>query len=362
MKRWSLSILLLSFSFLGIAKEVEIDTFLVRMESEINNQLQKVRSTKDDNLRLLENETLKALVEEILPYPGTFEYPFESFKTMSTITSPDGVFRLFNWNIEDNSGMNIHFCYLIMPSRAGKPNEIIEFKEDNFTLPPRPENTLVPTTWYGAIYYKILPVTKGNKTYYTVLGYDGSTRGTNKKIIDVFFFKNDNLRMGYPMFQEAKNSKTLVRRVFFEYSEKVTIGVNMNEQLDAIVFDHLIPEMPNLEGMYDFYVPDMTYDGYRWDGNNWIYLEDLVAGNNESRRTKLYGPGDQEDTVKFVEVKDDWIDPVDGNPNGGGTSAVAPIDLVEDGKNGKKKPTKDRVKTKTHRGKAKKPRSAIRND
>ena len=168
--------------------------------------------------------------------------------------------------------------------------------------------------------------------------------------------------MGYPIFQEAKNSKTLVRRVFFEYSEKVTIGVNMNEQLDAIVFDHLIPEMPNLEGMYDFYVPDMTYDGYRWDGNNWIYLEDLVAGNNESRRTKLYGPGDEEDTVKFVEVKDDWIDPVDGNPNGGGTNAVAPIDSVEEGKNGKKKPTKDRIKTKTHRGKSKKPRSAIRND
>jgi hypothetical protein len=53
---------------------------------------------------------------------------------------------------------------------------------------------------------------------------------------------------------------------------------------------------------------------------------------------------------------------LDGNPNGGGTSAVAPIDLLEEGKNGKKKPTKDRIKTKTHRGKAKKPRSAIRND
>ena len=48
------------------------------------------------------------------------------------------------------------------------------------------------------------------------------------------------------------------------------------------------------------------------------------------------------------------------------TQEVSPIldriDSMEEGKNGKKKPTKDRIKTKTHRGKAKKPHSAIRND
>ena len=305
-------------------KEIEVDTFLVNKEAEINAQLKKLRNTRDDNQRYLENESLKELVESILAYPGTFDHPFESFETMSTISSPDGAFRLFNWNIEDNSGMNSHFCYMILPTRGDKPNTVIEFNEDRITIPPRPENTLTPLNWYGALYYNIIPVKKGSKTLYTVIGYNGGGRSTNKKILDVFYFKGKKLRMGYPVFQESMGSKRLVRRVFFEYSEKVTIGVNLNERLDAIVFDHLIPETPNLEGMYDFYVPDMSYDAYRWEGSIWRYEEDLVAVNDENRRQRLYDPGSEDG--EYIEVRDEWIDPVDGNPNGGGTNAVAPVD------------------------------------
>ena len=90
----------------GFAKEIEVDTFLIRMESEINTQLEIVRATKDDNQRYLENESLQELIESILAHPGSLEYPFTAFQTMSTIASPDGAFRIFNWNVEDNNGLN----------------------------------------------------------------------------------------------------------------------------------------------------------------------------------------------------------------------------------------------------------------
>lgn len=339
-------------------KEVVVDTFLIQKEAEINAQLNIVRAVKDDNQRYLENESLKELVESVLAYPGTFDYPFESFVTLSTLKSPDDAFRLFNWNIEDNNGINTHYCYMILPSRGGKPNEVIPFKEDKITIPPRPDGTLAPVHWYGALYYKIVPIKKGNKTLYTVIGYSGGGRSTNKKLLDVFYFKGKTLRLGYPIFQESAGSSRLLRRVFFEYSEKVTIAVNMNTQLDAIVFDHLTPETPDLEGMYDFYVPDMTYDGYKWDGSKWEYEEDLVAVNDQRKKTRIYGPGEKEGESEFVDVNDEWIDPVDGNPNGGGTSAVAPVENSADTKNKKQKDKKHR-KTK---GNSKKPRSAIKND
>lgn len=364
MKRIVVYLILLIASTSVQAKGIEVDSFLVQKEAEINAQLEKLRLAKDDNARILENESLKELIEPLLSYPGVFDYPFDAFQTMSTITSPDGAFRLFNWNIEDNNGMNTHYCYMVRPTRGNKPNQVIEFKEDHITLPPRPDNMLTAEHWYGALYYKIIPVRSGSKTMYTVIGYSGGTRSTNKKLLDVFFFKGKKLRMGYPIFQESQGSKRLLRRVFFEHSEKVTIAVNVNERLDAIVFDHLIPETPDLEGMYQFYVPDMTYDAYRWEGNMWKYEEDKVAVNEENKKTRLYNPDGDNGGKEFVEVKDEWEDPVDGNPNGGGTNAVAPVEENQsDAKKGKgrasKKDKKQRRGWFFKRKKKNKPQSAI---
>ncbi len=351
------------------AKGVEVDTFLVRMEAEINQQLEIVRATKDDNARYLENESLKELVESILAHPGSLTYPFEAFQSMSTIKSPDGAFRIFNWNIEDNNGLNYHYCYMILPARSNKPNQVIELKEDRITLPPRPVNMLTPNKWYGALYYKIVPIKKGSKTMYTMIGYNGAGKGTNRKMLDVFYFKGKKLRMGYPIFQESETSTRLVRRVFFEHSEKVKISVNMNTQLDAIVFDHLVPETKGLEGMYEFYVPDMTYDGYRWIGDVWRYKSDLIATNHENKKTRQYNPLFASDTTgkekEFIDLNDNWTNPVDqNNPINVGGSAVAPLedDVVQKGKKKRKAKSKDKKHRKGWFKRRKEPRSAIKDD
>ncbi|NOQ73095.1 MAG: hypothetical protein GQ574_13905 [Crocinitomix sp.] len=352
----------------GFAKGIEVDTFLVRMEAEINQQLEIVRAAKDDNQRYLENESLKDLVESILARPGSLTYPFASFQSMSTISSPDGAFRIFNWNIEDNVGLNSHYCYMILPSRGEKPNQVIEFKEDKVTIPPRPANMLTPNNWYGALYYKIIPVRKGSKTMYTMIGYNGAGRSTNRKMLDVFYFKGKKLRMGYPIFQESETSSRLVRRVFFEHSEKAKISVNMNTQLDAIVFDHLVPETADLKGMYEFYVPDMTYDAYRWEGDIWRYNVDLIATNQENKKTRVYNPKFETDTTgkekEFIDLNDKWTDPVDGNPNGGGTNAIAPLedDVELKGREKRKAKSKDKKHRKGWFKRRNEPRSAVKND
>lgn len=356
----SISILLISSAF---GNGTVVDTFLVNQEEKINAQLMALRAAESDQQRFLENESLCEMIEEMIAYPGALDYPFEAFTTMSTIKSPDGAFRLFNWNIEDNNGMNSHYCYMIMPTRGDKPNTVIKFIEDKVTIPPRPSNMLTPEHWYGALYYNIVPVQKGSKTYYTVMGYNGGSRSTNKKMIDVFHFKGKKLRLGLPIFQASADSKQLVRRVFFEYSEKATIGVNMNEQLNAIVFDHLVPETANLEGMYDYYVPDMSYDAYKWNGSVWVYQEDLVATNKENRKTKLYRPTEDGEGDEAVDVKDEWITPVDnGNIIVDGGNPIAPVE--EDATDTKKKKSagkKKKERKKLFKRKKSEPRSAIKN-
>lgn len=141
------------------------------------------------------------------------------------------------------------------------------------------------------------------------------------------------MRMGYPIFQEEVGSEKLVRRVFFEYSDKASVTVNLNHNLAAIVFDHLVPEQANLEGMFDYYIPDMTYDGYSWSDGIWNYKEDIIAYNDENKKTKQFVPGKNGEEDEVVEMKDVWIDPVDENGpiDNQGHDATAPIEVVEEG-------------------------------
>lgn len=353
----TLFLLLIFVPILASAKENAVDTLSIKMEAEINEILTKLRNADTDDIRFMHNLDLKDKLKKFLVHPGAMTYPFDLWTTMSTIKSPDGEFRIFNWNVENDFGVHAHYCYLIKPN--GRENQVIELKEDKITLPPRPEQTLTAEHWYGALYYNIIPIKKGNKTFYTVLGYSGNDRSTNRKLLDVFYFKGKSLRMGFPLFQEAPGSTRLLRRVFFEYSEKAIISVKMNDNLGAIVFDHLVPETPLLVGMYDFYIPDMTYDGYQWENGVWLYREDIIAYNELNKKVKYYGPSDDSLDLEFHEQNDVWINPVDPNaPNGGGTNAIAPIENVKD-KNPKGRTKKDGTPRRGYGIFKKGPRSAV---
>ncbi|MEX1001864.1 MAG: hypothetical protein WDZ35_07105 [Crocinitomicaceae bacterium] len=355
---------ILLFQSIAFAKEVEVDTFLIRKEAEVKELLTDLRNAEEDVKKEMINTSLIAELQEVLAYPGAMEYEFSSWTTMSTITSPDAAFRIFNWNIEDQELNHSHYCYLITPRWGDRPNRVYEFKEDQFTLPPHPTNVLTPNNWYGALYYKIIPVEQGNKTYYTVLGYSGKNRSTNQKLIDVFYFKGKSLRLGHPLFQASKDAKQLVRRVFFEYSEKAVVSLNVNEKLGGIVFDHLVPEQKNLEGMYDFYIPDMTYDSYVWDGEIWRYKEDVIAYNDPNESIKQWHPSDSGDSSEFVSEDNEWINPVDpDSPVNSGGNPIAPIEDVRDKKT-QKKDEKSKKNRKTFRlfKRKSKNRSAIKND
>jgi hypothetical protein len=353
MKTALFSLIILSSSV--FAKGVERDTFLLSKEREIAGMLTELRKAPSDDTRYMLNEDLREELKSLLTHPGVMTHPFESWTTMSTITSPDGAFRIFNWNVEDDFGMHSHYCYIVKPD--GKENTVIELKEDKITISPRPEHTLTADHWYGALYYSIIPVKKGGKTLYTVLGFSGNDRATNRKLLDVFYFKGKTIRIGYPLFQESENSDRLVRRVFLEYSDKAIISLRMNENLGAIVFDHLTPERPDLEGLYDFYIPDMTYDGYKWVDGIWEFHPDFIAWNEENRKIKQYDPSADSTDIGYREINDIWIDPVTPGALGGGSDATAPVENV------KEKKTETRNGKGKHRKffffKGKGPRSAV---
>jgi len=94
----------------------------------------------------------------------------------------------------------------------------------------------------------------------------------------------------------------------------------MDEIRKRIVFDHLSPENPSLNGIRSFYVPDFSYDAYVWNEDRFELYEDVIAINDEKdeKSSEIYvlNPNTGKPEKQKFSLK--WISPDDANHPGSG--------------------------------------------
>jgi len=269
--------------------------------------LSDLRSAKTDQAKMLANKKFKTELEHTILMRGSFEYPFNRLKTIGTITSSDTTFRLFNWNVEQDDLTQKYYCYILKVNNKKDDYHLIELTDNSFMLPPRPNEILTPDNWYGALYYQIIPIKRNSKTLYTVLGWDGNNSMSTVKIIDVLSFSNSSVRLGSPIFKVGKD---IHKRIFFEFAKKTTMYMSYEPQYERIVFDHLSPEAPSLEGMYSMYLPDLSYDAFVAEKGRWNLVEDVVAINKkENEYVTISYIDDKTGNIKSKKVKNKWEKP-----------------------------------------------------
>jgi hypothetical protein len=57
------------------------------------------------------------------------------------------------------------------------------------------------------------------------------------------------------------------------------MSLRYDPQKKMIVFDHLSPTKPSLEGQYEFYGPDFTYDGLKFEKGVWEHYQNIEITN-----------------------------------------------------------------------------------
>ena len=68
-------------------------------------------------------------------------------------------------------------------------------------------------------------------------------------------------------------------RVIFEYTSQASMIVRYVPEQQMIVFDHLSPSQPKMQGHFDTYGPDMTYSGYKLIQSRWLFQDNLDMRN-----------------------------------------------------------------------------------
>ena len=287
------SILFLLF-FANLYSAQSIVSDLKIAEDSLIYLLEKARAQETEINKKFYNKKFKEKLSYVLIRNSkSFNFPFKKLsKQMGTLKSPDGVFRMFNWNLELNKyGEHQYYCLVMKYDKRKDDYYIIDCK-DKSKYARTPEYTqFTEKKWYGALYYKIIPVQKGGRTIYTLLGWDGNDISSNKKIIETMKFNgNKKLKFGDPIFRFE--DQKIKRRVIFQYKQDTYMSVKHQviKKEDHIIFDHLSPTSPELEGIRDWYVTDLSFDALVWRKGRWEYLKDIDARTGKKFKTKYNDP------------------------------------------------------------------------
>ena len=147
-------------------------------------------------------------------------------------------------------------------------------RSDELKTPERARSSA--EKWYGALYTDLVETRFKNKTFYTLLGFKTNDGLVKTRVIDAMSFQGDKISFGLPQFKQE--AKTLYRHIF-KYASGANMMLRYDDKLKMIVFDHLAPADPLLSGQYQYYGPDFSYDGYRFEKGNWFLQTDIDLRN-----------------------------------------------------------------------------------
>lgn len=296
--RVSLYILCLLYSGWGMAQLSENDlAYYTKLEDSLKTLQKSVFFSKKEKDRFEANKKFLAIWNDIITNEKSFQYPFDSLKEISRLTSPDKKFRIVTWDIMKDDGTHAYFGFIqnntTFVKRVGlfkktytQAYQFYSLQDKSSTVKSAENYTGDHTKWYGMLYVDIIP----NDDYYTLIGWDGNDKITQKKFIDVLYFKSD----GTPMFGKDvfKYPGKFSKRIVFEYSSEVSMSVRYHSNRQQIVFTHLAPRDPDptLIGQYQFYGPDGSFDALTKKKGKWIYESDVDIRKEKDKNDNVKKP------------------------------------------------------------------------
>lgn len=239
------------------------DSIRIYGDTLINSQVQ-------DNRTIASYRIIKTL-SRALHIKNSYYYQWDSLLPWKIINAEDGTFRIFTWYTRSDIDLYKFYGTIQMRSDTLRMFPLIDYSD--FT--DNPEQVMVDNeNWYGCLYYGIKSVKAGKKTYYTLFGWDGNNMTSNRKIMDILWFKDGKPRFGAPIILMGKGKTQ--NRFILEFADNATASLNYSEADKKIVYDHVAPNGDALEGFFANYVPDGTYEGFAWKKGKWRHINEIA--------------------------------------------------------------------------------------
>jgi hypothetical protein len=230
---------------------------------------------KDAALRFRSDSNFTRTLVRTLLLKNSFYFPLDSLKTISKLYSPDSLFRIFTWQVVKDDNYCRQRGFIQMNTKDGSL-QLFPLRDVSEFTTADTDTIANHQGWIGAVYYNIIPKEHLGKKYYTLLGYDENNVRSTKKWIDILWFDEKGAPIfGLPAaFSFAKDSirRNDVNRFLLEYKKDGRARVQYDEEMDMILFDHLISES-NEPNKKHTLIPDGDYEGFQWKNGQWLHID-----------------------------------------------------------------------------------------
>lgn len=271
-------------SFWTYTLQAQSESDFVFFESRLQTLANKILTARNDSLKDEANKLLIEDIEEVLLLRGSFNYTFDNLDKLSVLTSPDKKFKIFNWVVPKENGNFEYYAYLQFYKKRKKELYFIKLNDISSFIEDEQYKMFTEGDWFGALYSNIVHTKFEKQNYYTFLGWDGNNSSTTKRIIDILYFdENEEPIFGAPIIKMNDGTR---HRMVLEYSKNTSTNMDYDKNKEYIIFDHLEPLEGAQKGMYEFYVPSLSYDGLTFKNGKWRFVEDIPAMNNKSQDGK----------------------------------------------------------------------------
>lgn len=277
MKKLSVLLVFISIGFISPAQRITKadEKLLQKKEDSLKKYSVKLIQGITATDRFNADSIFTRILVRALKTPNSFYYTFDSLETISKLYAPDSSFKIFTWQMMINDNVIRQHGAIQLKTHDGSLKLFPLIDKSDVTI------NLVDTVgnnkgWIGAVYYNIIQKKGGNQNYYTLLGFDENNIRSNKKLIEVLHFDNDEPVFGgrFFSFEEDTVFKTSIGRYIMEYKKTDGPKLNYDAEMDMIIVEHLISESNEPKKKWT-YVGDGDYEGFKWKNSKWVHVEKI---------------------------------------------------------------------------------------
>ena len=122
----------LTFSFLTNAAAQKVSKELIaEYEDTLKVMAHIIMNGEHDTIKQKANKSFMITLKEVLQYERSFNYPFDSLKTISIETSSDKKVKIYSWFLRRDNGSYNYFAFVHYHNKAKKRFEVIELIDNS---------------------------------------------------------------------------------------------------------------------------------------------------------------------------------------------------------------------------------------
>ncbi len=276
--------------------------------------IERVATAPTDNERYLASEEAVGVLATALAEEESERWQWQLPRYASVLTSPDGQLRLFTWAVVRDNGEFECFGAVQFYNDKEEEFQYLILHDKSEEILNREESLLSADRWFGAVYQEIIQTQMGERPLYTLLGWNGVDNLTERKIIEPVILKGGIPQFGAAAFRRERN----LRRIVLEYTndamvnlayeqqtvqevqrERVKVkGTNRYRTIEkvkehkerVIIFDEVEPQVPGMEGLFQYYVPSGLELAYAFVDGKWELRSGAQGRLKDKKLNKPFEP------------------------------------------------------------------------